>query len=114
MEEILLADPAGEHVIAVIGLNFLNGSAASNSAFVVARLKAYEEREDPDLSAAAVIERVRPKLAAISRGTAVPLNVPPIVGLGSTGGFASALTALTGQPAADTAAQLRGISPSAP
>src|SRR3546814_157994 len=104
IEEILLADPAVEHVIAVIGLNFLNVSAASNSAFVVARLKAYEEREDPDLSAAAVIERVRPKLAAISRGTAVPLNVPPIVGLGSTGGFEYALQALQGQPAADIAA----------
>src|SRR3546814_3582225 len=65
---------------------------------------------DPDLSAAAVIERVRPKLAAISRGTAVPLNVPPIVGLGSTGGFEYALQALQGQPAADIAATVRGMS----
>src|SRR3546814_17459487 len=65
---------------------------------------------DPDLSAAAVIERVRPKLAAISRGTAVPLTVPPIVGLGSTRGFEYALQALQGQPAADTAATVRGMS----
>src|SRR3546814_17812196 len=113
IEEILLADPAVEHVIAVIGLNFLNVSAASNSAFVVARLKAYEEREDPDLSAAAVIERVRPKLAAISRGTAVPLNVPPIVGLGSTGGFEYALQALQGPPASAHPAPARGVNPAA-
>src|SRR3546814_17665534 len=46
IEEILLADPAVEHVIAVIGLNFLNVSAASHSAFVVARLKASEERQE--------------------------------------------------------------------
>src|SRR3546814_1127421 len=97
IEEILLADPAVEHVIAVIGLNFLNVSAASNSAFVVARLKAYEELEAPDLGSAAVIERVRSKPAAIPRGTAVHLNVPPIVGLGSTGGLESALHALPAQ-----------------
>src|SRR3546814_14191377 len=40
----------------------------------------------------------------------VPLNVPPIVGLGSTGGFEYALQALQGQPAADIAATVRGMS----
>src|SRR3546814_14611408 len=40
----------------------------------------------------------------------LPLNVPPIVGLGSTGCFEYALQALQGQPAADIAATVRGMS----
>src|SRR3546814_14010889 len=103
------ADPAVWHVIGIVGMDFISGGAASNSAFIVARLKPYEEREDPSLSAAAVIERLRPKLAAIPGATAVPLNVPPIVGLGSTGGFEYVLEAVQGQPAADIAATVRGL-----
>jgi HAE1 family hydrophobic/amphiphilic exporter-1 len=109
VEDILRADPAVEHVLSVISLDFISGSAASNSAFTVARLKPYEAREDPSLSAAAAIRRVRPKLAALSSGTAVPLNVPPIVGLGSTGGFEYALQALQGQTPADIAGVVRGM-----
>jgi HAE1 family hydrophobic/amphiphilic exporter-1 len=75
----------------------------------VVRLKSYEEREDPSLSAAALIQRLRPQLAAIPGGVATPLNVPPIVGLGSTGGFEYVLQALQGQSAADLAATMRGL-----
>ncbi|MCO6442076.1 MAG: multidrug efflux RND transporter permease subunit [Nitrococcus mobilis] len=109
IETFIRADPAVEHVIGVIGLDFISGAAASNSAFIVGRLKPYAEREDPELSVAAVIERLRPQLAAVSAGTAIPLNVPPIVGLGSTGGFEYALEALQGQSAADIAATVRGL-----
>lgn len=109
VEEIMLADPAVEHVISVIGLDFLNFSATSNSAFVVAQLRPYEERTTPDLHVAAVIERVRPELASIPEALAVPLNVPPIIGLGSTGGFQYVLQALQGQPPADIAAVVQGM-----
>jgi HAE1 family hydrophobic/amphiphilic exporter-1 len=109
IEAILKADPAMAHVLAVIGLDFISGSAVSNAAFILGRLKPYEERTDPNLSVQAVIERLRPKLAAISAGISVPMNPPPIVGLGSTGGFEYALEALQGQPASDIAATVRGL-----
>lgn len=109
VETLIRADPAVEHVIGVIGLDFISGAAASNSAFIVAQLKPYAEREDPGLHVAAVIERLRPPLAAISGGTVVPINLPPIIGLGSTGGFEYALEALQGQSAADIAATVRGL-----
>jgi len=38
-----------------------------------------------------------------------PFNLPPILGLGSTGGFQYALEALQGQPPTDLAATLRGL-----
>jgi HAE1 family hydrophobic/amphiphilic exporter-1 len=109
VERILKADPAMAHVVGVVGLDFISESAASNSAFVVGRLKPYEDREDPELSVAAVVERLRPQLAAISGAGAVPLNLPPIIGLGQTGGFEYALEALQGQPASDIAATVRGL-----
>jgi HAE1 family hydrophobic/amphiphilic exporter-1 len=109
VEEVIMADPAVAHVLSVIGLDFISNSAASNKALLVVRLKPYSERKDPGLSAADLIQRLRPKLASISGGLAVPLNVPPIIGLGTTGGFEYALEALQGQPPADIAAVMRGL-----
>ena len=108
-EELIRTDPAVEHVLGVIGLDFITSSAASNKALIVVRLKPYEERTDPALSAEALIQRLGPKLAGIGGGVAVPLNLPPIIGLGSTGGFEYALQALQGQEPADIAATMRGL-----
>lgn len=107
--ELIKADPAVEHVLEVVGLNFLNSSAASNSGLIVVRLKPYEQREDPSLSAEAVIGRLRPQFAALRGGMATPLNVPPIVGLGSTGGFEYVLQALQGQSPAELASTMRAM-----
>ena len=48
-------------------------------------------------------------MAAIKGAVAFPFNLPPILGLGSTGGFQYALEALQGQPPSDVAAALRGL-----
>ena len=37
----------------------------------------------------------------------MPLNLPPIIGLGTTGGFQYVLEALQGQPFTDIAAVMR-------
>src|SRR3546814_16756128 len=65
VERIMKADPAVWHVIGIVGMDFISGGAASNSPFIVPRHKPYVEREAPSLSAAAVIEPLRQKLAAI-------------------------------------------------
>ncbi len=109
VEDIVRADAAVDHVISIVGLDFLSNSAASNSAFLIVRLKPFDQRGTPELGVDAVIERLRPKLFAVSGGVAVPLNVPPIIGLGSTGGFEYALEALQGQPPGDIAAVVRGL-----
>src|SRR5262244_1373452 len=66
-------------------------------------------RTDPSQSAGAIIARLRPQMAAIQGGIGFPFNLPPILGLGSTGGFQYALQALQGQSPADIAAALRGL-----
>jgi len=109
VEDIVRPIPGVQGVLSVVGLNFIDYVAASNQAFFVVRLKPYEERTDPAQSAGAIITRLRPQLAAIEGAIAFPFNLPPILGLGSTGGFQYVLEALQGQSPTDLAAVLRGL-----
>jgi HAE1 family hydrophobic/amphiphilic exporter-1 len=109
VEDIVKPIPGVEGVISVVGLNFIDYVASSNQAFFVIRLKPYEARPDPAQSAGAIIAHLRPQMAAIRGAIAFPFNLPPILGLGSTGGFQYVLEALQGQPPSDVAATLRGL-----
>jgi HAE1 family hydrophobic/amphiphilic exporter-1 len=109
VEDIVKPIPGVEGVLSVVGLNFIDYVAASNQAFFVIRLKPYEDRTDPAQSAGAIIARLRPQLAAIQGAIAFPFNLPPILGLGSTGGFQFVLEALQGQSPTDVAAVLNAL-----
>jgi HAE1 family hydrophobic/amphiphilic exporter-1 len=109
VEDVVRPIPGVEGILSVVGLNFIDYIASSNQAFFVVRLKPYEERTDPAQSAGAIITRLRPQLAAIRGAVAFPFNLPPILGLGSTGGFQYVLEALQGQPPSDIAAALRAL-----
>ena len=109
VEDIVKPIPGVEGVLSVVGLNFIDYIASSNQAFFVIRLKPYEVRTDPAQSAGAIIARLRPQMAAIKGAIAFPFNLPPILGLGSTGGFQYVLEALQGQSPSDLAAALRGL-----
>jgi HAE1 family hydrophobic/amphiphilic exporter-1 len=109
VEDIVTPIPGVEGVVSVVGFNFIDYIASSNQAFFVIRLKPYEARTDPAQSAGPIIARLRPQMAAIKGAIAFPFNLPPILGLGSTGGFQYVLEALQGQPPSDVAAALRGL-----
>jgi HAE1 family hydrophobic/amphiphilic exporter-1 len=109
VEDIVRPIPGIQGVLSVVGLNFIEYVASSNQAFFVIRLKPYEERTDPRQSASAILAQLRPQMAAIQGAVAFPFNLPPILGLGSTGGFQYALEALQGQSPSDIAAALRGL-----
>jgi HAE1 family hydrophobic/amphiphilic exporter-1 len=109
VEDIVRPIPGVAGVLSVVGLNFIDYIAASNQAFFVIRLKPYEERTKREESAGAIIAKLRPQLAAIKGAIAFPFNLPPILGLGSTGGFQYALEALQGQSPTDIAGTLRAL-----
>ena len=109
VEKIVGPIPGVEGVISVVGLNFIDYVAASNQAFFVVRLKPYEERAAASQSADAIIAQLRPRLAAIQGAIVFPFNLPPILGLGNTGGFQYALEALQGQSPNDIAAVMRAL-----
>ncbi|HEX3504855.1 MAG TPA: multidrug efflux RND transporter permease subunit [Xanthobacteraceae bacterium] len=109
VEDIVRPIPGVEGVLSVVGLNFIDYVAASNQAFFVIRLKPYEQRTDPAQSANAIIAKLRPQMGAIQGAIAFPFNLPPILGLGSTGGFQYVLEALQGQSPTDLAAVMNGL-----
>jgi multidrug efflux pump len=113
VEDIIRPIPGVQGVLSVVGLNFIDYVAASNQAFFVVRLKPYDQRTDPSQSVDAILARLRPQLAAIPGAIVFPFNLPPIFGLGSTGGFQYVLKALQGQSPIELAAVARGLQISA-
>src|SRR5262245_52968460 len=109
VEDIVRPIPGVEGVLSVVGLNFIDYVPSANQAFFVIRLKPYEQRTDPGQGVDAIIARLRPQMAAIQGAIGFPFNLPPILGLGNTGGFQYALEALQGQSPSDVAAALRGL-----
>ena len=109
-EAILKEEHAVEDVTSVIGLNFIDNYSQSNGAFMVVTFKPFEERKkEPSLGASEVIARLGTKFRQIHGGTVVPLAPPPIIGLGTGGGFAYVLEDLRGGDPKAMAQVLRGL-----
>ena len=102
-----------EHVVAdttsVIGLNFIDNYSQGNAAFLVVTLKPFEERTGAADGAAAVIARLSRQFRDIPGGTVVPLAPPPVIGLGTGGGFAYVLEDLRGGDPKALAQVVRGL-----
>ena len=109
VEEILMRDPAIAHVLAVPGYSIIDGVVQSNSVFILGRLKPFEERQTPDLKVDAVIERFARESASIASARVMPFNLPPIIGLGTGGGFEYQLEDLQGRPPEELAAVMRAV-----
>src|SRR4051794_28755752 len=103
-----------EHAIAdyssTIGLNFIDNYSQPNAAFVIVSLKPFEERLDPSRGAPAIIARLGQKMRREVRGgIAVPIAPPPIIGLGTGGGFSYVLQDFAGGNPRALAQALRGL-----
>src|SRR5450432_241796 len=100
-EAIVKEEPAIADYTSAIGLNFIDNYSQSNAAFMVLSLKPFDERKDPSLGAQEVVKRLGAKFRQIQGGIVVPLAPPPIVGLGTGGGFTYVLKDLrAGDPKA--------------
>jgi hydrophobe/amphiphile efflux-1 (HAE1) family protein len=108
-EEIIRQETAVEDVTSVIGLNFIDNYSQPNGGFMVVTLKPFEERKDPSAGVQQLIARLGPKLREILGATIVPLMPPPIIGLGTGGGFTYVLEDLRGGDPAAMAQAIRGL-----
>ena len=95
-EDILREEEAVADVTSVIGLNFIDNYSQPNAAFIVVTLKPFEERKARALGVPELIARLSAKFRQIQGGTVVPLAPPPILGLGTGGGFTYVLQDLRG------------------
>jgi hydrophobe/amphiphile efflux-1 (HAE1) family protein len=83
-------------VIGVSGFSLLSGNA-DNVGFAVAILKPWEERKAPQLHLESILRRTQGRLAVMSDARCFAFAPPPIMGLGSSGGFDFRLQALENQ-----------------
>jgi hydrophobe/amphiphile efflux-1 (HAE1) family protein len=108
-EAILKEEHAVEDATSVTGLNFIDSYSQSNAGFIVVTLKPFEERKGSSLGAAAVIADLGAKFRQIQGGAVIPLAPPPIIGLGTGGGFTYVLQDLAGGDPKALAQALRGL-----
>ena len=109
VEDILKSLPQVQDTISVIGFSILDSYAASNSAFMVVRLKPFADRTMPSDSAQSLIGRVAAAAQQIRTATALPFNLPPVVGLSTSGGFEYQLENLQGSDPATMGSVVQGL-----
>ncbi|MGQ4645807.1 efflux RND transporter permease subunit [Lyngbya aestuarii] len=100
VEDILLKNKEVLATFAVGGFGFSGNTA--NSGVIFTTLIPWSERKDPSESALAIIDRVRGSLMGIPEARILPVNPPPIQGLGSFGGFQFQLQDRRGNLGLDT------------
>ncbi len=109
IEGILKDIPGIADISAVVGYSTLDGLSKSNSAYFIVLLKPFAERTEPGQDVDSIIGKVRAAGAKVREANIVPFNVPPIIGLGTSGGFEYQLLDLRGGDPADLAAVARGL-----
>ncbi|MDD2990101.1 MAG: efflux RND transporter permease subunit [Zoogloea sp.] len=87
MGEIALKQPGVESAVAFPGLS-INGFTNSSSAGIVfVTLKPFAERKSPELSAGAIAGALNQQYSAIQEAFIAVFPPPPVMGLGTVGGF---------------------------
>lgn len=88
MSDIALKYPGVDNSIAFPGLSIAGFSNSSNAGIVFVGLKSFEERRDPAQSAFAITGALNAAFAQEITGAFVAIfPPPPVMGLGTTGGF---------------------------
>lgn len=108
VEAVVKKETAVEDVNSVIGLNFIDNYSQPNAGFLIVTLKEFEHRDSAQ-TVDAIMARLAKPLLEVQGGRAIPVAPPPIIGLGTGGGFSFVLQDLRGGSPQDMAQVLRGL-----
>jgi len=87
MSELGMKVPGVESAVAFPGLSISGFSVASNSGIVFFTLKPFEDRKDPSEAGLAIAGALNQKFSAIQEAFVLTVPPPPVLGLGTIGGF---------------------------
>ena len=87
MSDIALEQPGVESAVAFPGLSINGFTNSSNAGIVFVMLKPFAERTTADLSGGAIATQLNQKFAAIKEAFIAVFPPPPVLGLGTIGGF---------------------------
>jgi hydrophobe/amphiphile efflux-1 (HAE1) family protein len=109
VEALIRPMPQVEGVLSIVGFSLLDGGNEPNAAFVVIRLKPFADRTAVADRAQAVIGRVFGAAQQVRSANVFPFNLPPIIGLSTSGGFEYQLENLEGRDPAEMASVMQGL-----
>src|SRR5262249_39393143 len=107
VEAVLRQMPQIQNIFAIVGFSIIDGVNEPNPAFIVPTLKPFSDRVGAANSAQALIAKVFAGGREIRTATIIPFNLPPIIGLSTTGGVEYRLRGAGGQ---EPAGVERGVS----
>ena len=87
VSETLLETPGIADVITIGGYSLLDAVNVTNAGALYVTLDPWDERTDPELQVEAILRQLQAKLFGLREALVLALNPPPIMGLGTAGGF---------------------------
>jgi hydrophobe/amphiphile efflux-1 (HAE1) family protein len=109
VEAILKSMPQVKDTVSIIGYSFLDSFSSSNTAFMVVVLKPFEDRKEVADSAQALIAKTFGAGLQVRTANVLPFNLPPVIGLGTGGGFEYQLESFEGADPATLASVAQGL-----
>ena len=109
LENLIRPMPQVEAVLSIVGFSLLDGGNQPNAAFLVTRLKPFQDREGAANGVRAVLGQIFGAAQQIRSAIVFPFNLPPIIGLSTSGGFEYQLENLEGRPPEDMASVMQGL-----
>ena len=96
LESHILEIPGVDHTIGIGGYSFLDGVSTANAASVIVTLETWTDRETVEKSVATILGRMNRYLFDYQPAMGFAFGPPPIMGLGSAGGFEFKLEDISG------------------
>ncbi len=108
LNDLLLDVPGVANTILVNGFSMLSGSA-SNGAMVIVNLDPWDERKEPELSAASILQKILAIGFQEAAASVIAFNPPPISGLGLSAGVEMKVQQTGGGTAQDLSGALGSL-----
>jgi hydrophobe/amphiphile efflux-1 (HAE1) family protein len=109
VEKQILPMPQVQGLLSIVGFSLLDGGNQPNAASMVVKLKPFEDRKLATDRAQAVIGKVFGIGRQTRAANLFAFNLPPIIGLSTSGGFEYQLENLQGQEPAAMASAVQGL-----
>jgi len=108
-EKLVRSFPQVQGVLSIVGFSLLDGGNEPNNAFMVVKLKPFADRVGVQNGVKAVIGRTFGAAQQIRSALILPFNLPPIIGLSTSGGFEYQLQNLQGRPPVEMGGVVQGM-----
>ena len=109
VERIIQPTPGVDRILSIVGFSLVDNGAQSNAAFIVVRMKPFEDRTAAQESVFAAIRTVFGATQQVLTANTFAFNIPPIIGLGTGAGFQYQLQNLEGRPPDEMASAMLGM-----